>query len=143
RSIKKEIDKKNGNLVLKRKYITPNFLECIERLAKGLKIHDENPNSQYIILSPGDIVYVPEENENINQIDWNHKKKIADRTYIMKSSSSTSCYFLPLTISSLIEKGEFESLGKSEKTKELDNQVFIKDNFIKLSFDRLGNISKA
>ena len=140
--IKKELDKKTGKEKLVRKYSTPNFLDCIERLAKGLKIHDENPDSQYLILSPGDLVYVPEVNENINQIDWNNKKRIAERTYIMKSSSSTSCYFLPLTISSLIEKGEFESLGKSEKTKELDNPVFIKDNFIKLNFDRLGNIIK-
>jgi hypothetical protein len=57
----------------------------------------------------------------------------------MKSSSTSTCYFLPISVASIIEKGEFESLSKSEKTKE-GNQV-IKENFIKLKVDRLGNIS--
>ena len=38
----------------------------------------------------------------------------------------------------MIEKGEFESLGKSEKT--LDGSQVIKANCIKLMIDRLGNI---
>jgi len=138
--IKKEIDKKTGEEEKNiRKYSTPNFLDCIERLAKGLPIHDESPDSKYVVLSPGDLVYVPEEGENLNQIDWNNKKKIADKIYIMKSSSTSTCYFLPMTVASIIEKGEFESLSKSEKTKEGDR--VIKENFIKLKVDRLGNIS--
>ena len=75
-------DKKTGEEVTTRKYSTPNFLDCIERLAKGLPIHDEAPNSKYIVLSPGDMVYVPEENENISQIDWGNTKKISKRIYI-------------------------------------------------------------
>ncbi len=137
--VKKETDKKNGDEKIIRKYSTPNFLDCIERLAKGLSIHDETPNSHYMVLSPGDIVYVPEPDEIINQISWDNKKRIADRTYIMKSSSDTTCYFLPTNVSSIIEKGEFESLSKSEKTK--DKTQIIKENFIKLKVDRLGNIS--
>jgi CRISPR-associated endonuclease Csn1 len=136
--IKKETDKKTGEEKNFRKYSTPNFLDCIERLAKGVPIHDESPDSKYIVLSPGDLVYVPEEGENLNQIDWNKKRKIANKIYIMKSSSTSTCYFLPMTVASIIEKGEFESLSKSEKTKE-GNQV-IKENFIKLKIDRLGNI---
>lgn len=139
--IKKETDKKTGEEKMVRKYSTPNFLECIDRLAKGLQIHDENPDSNYIVLSPGDMVYVPEENELISQINWNDKETIADRTYIMKSSSSSTCYFLPISIASIIEKGEFESLGKSEKTKSRENPQIIKENFVKLKVDRLGNIS--
>lgn len=141
--IKKEVDKKTGEINTVRKYSTPNFLDCIERLAKGLPINDEDPNTEYLTLSPGDLVYVPEADEQINQIDWSNKKKIAERTYIMKSSSATTCYFLPMTVSSIIEKGEFESLSKSEKTKELDSFKVIKDNFIKLKVDRLGNIKPA
>ena len=138
--IRKKIDTKTGKEVLDRKYKTPDFLDCIERLAKSLPIHDEDPNCDYIILSPGDLVYVPEEGENYGQVDWTNRKKIADRIYIMKSSSSTTCYFLPMTTAAIIEKGEFESLSKSEKTKELDNPKVIKENFIKLKVDRLGNI---
>jgi CRISPR-associated endonuclease Csn1 len=130
------IDQKTGKH--KRRYYTPDFLECIERLAKGLPIHDESPNITYIVLSPGDVVYVPKPDENLNAIDWNDKKTIAERTYIMKSSNGSTCYFLPNVVSSIIEKGEFESLSKSEKTK--DGLQIIKDNFIKLQLDRLGNL---
>lgn len=144
--IKKERDKKTGEEKIIRKYSTPNFLECINRLAKGLQIHDEDPNSQYIVLSPGDLVYVPEEGEILNQIDWNNRKKISDRTYIMRSSGETKCYFLPAYVSTLIsqydsktKKGEFESTNKSEKTK--DNNQIIKENFVKLKVDRLGNVT--
>lgn len=146
--IRKETDKKTGVEKLTRKYSTPNFLECIERLAKGLPIHDESPDSIYIVLSPGDLVYVPEDGKKVNEIDWNDKRSIAEKTYIMKSSQQSFAYFLPSNISSLIQpydskikKGEFESLNKSEKTKE-KNQV-IKENFIKLKVDRLGNITPA
>lgn len=146
--IRKEIDKKTGEEKTVRKYSTPNFLDCIERLAKGLPVHDENPNSQYIVLSPGDLVYVPKEGENIGQIDWDNKKALAERIYIIKSSGDSLCYFLPAYVSSLIapynskfKKGEFESLNKSEKT--IDGTQTIKENFIKLKIDRLGNILPA
>jgi hypothetical protein len=143
--IKKEIDKKTGEEKIVRKYSTPNFLDCIERLAKGLPIHDEEPNSTYIVLSPGDLVYVPEEGKSISQINWDDKKSIADRVYIMKSSQDYQAHFLPVEISALIQsydaktkRGEFESMNKSEKTK--DGKQTIKEKFIKLKVDRLGNI---
>ncbi|CAN5450085.1 type II CRISPR RNA-guided endonuclease Cas9 [soil metagenome] len=144
--IKKEFNKKTGEENTVRKYSTPDFLNCIERLAMGLPVHDENPNSTYIVLSPGDVVYVPKKDELINQINWNDKKEIAERAYIMKSSQEGECYFLPIDIASLIlkydsksKKGEFESKNKSEKTK--DASQTIKENFIKLKVDRLGNIT--
>lgn len=139
--ISKQLDKKTGEEKIIRKYSTPNFLDCIDRLAKGLPIHDEDVNTNYIVLSPGDLVYVPEEDETINGIDWNNIKKIANSVYIMKSSTASTCYFLPISVSSIIEKGEFESLSKSEKTKDKQEQRVIKENFIKLKVDRLGNIS--
>jgi len=146
--IRKEIDKKTGEEKTVRKYSTPNFLDCIERLAKGLPVHDENPNSQYIVLSPGDLVYVPKDGETAANIDWNNKKAVAERIYLMKSSGESKCYFLPAFVSSLLlyydakaKKGEFESTNKSEKT--IDGTQTIKENFIKLKIDRLGNIKPA
>ena len=66
----------------------------------------------------------------------------------MKSSTETKCYFLPTNVSSLIlqydakiKKGEFESTNKSERTKE--GEQLIKESFIKLNVDRLGNISPS
>lgn len=143
--IKKEVDKKTGEEKLVRKYSTPGFLECIERLAKGLPVHDENPSSKYIVLSPGDMVYVPKGDETVAQIKWDDRKNVAERIYIMKSSADSLCYFLPACIASLvapynskIKKGEFESLNKSEKT--IDGTQIIKENFVKLRVGRLGNI---
>ena len=135
--IKKAIDKKTGEEVETRTYSTPNFLDCIERLAKNQPIHDNKPDVKYIVLSPGDVVYVPERGQKADKIDWTDRKRIVERAYIMKSSNTSTCYFLPVYVSSLIAKGEFESLGKSEKTKEGDQMI--KNNFIKLKIDRLGN----
>ena len=74
--IKTETDKKSREDKVVRKYSTPNFLDCIERLAKGLPVHDESPGSKYITLSPGDLVYVPKENDNTSQIDWSDKEQL-------------------------------------------------------------------
>jgi CRISPR-associated endonuclease Csn1 len=144
--IAKELDKKTGELKTVRKYTTPPFLEVIDRLAKGLNIHDENPDSQYIVLSPGDLVYVPNEGETAQNINWEDKKKISDRIYIVKSFGDYMCYFLHSNIASMIQsydskikKGEFESKNQSEKTK--DGKQMIKANCIKLKIDRLGNIT--
>lgn len=144
--IKPEIDKKTGEEKLVRKYSTPNFLDCIERLAKGLPVHDESPGSRYITLSPGDLVYVPKEDENITQINWNDKKTISGRIYIMKSADGM---FVPNYIAKPIvpysrkekTKGEIDWNDKSDKT--LDTNQLIKENFIKLKVDRLGNITPA
>ncbi|HNP53637.1 MAG TPA: HNH endonuclease domain-containing protein, partial [Ferruginibacter sp.] len=143
--ITKKLNKKTGELETVRQYKTPDFLDCIERLAKKLPIHDENPDSQYTVLSPGDMVYVPHENENISSIDWSDQKKLADSIYIMRSSQDTKCYFLPATVASLImyydaktKKGEFGSLNNSEKT--WNQSQAIKSNFIKLKVDRLGYV---
>lgn len=145
---KAETDKKTGDSILVKKYTTPAFLDCIERLAKDLPIHDEEPNSQYTVLSPGDVVYALQKGETINQVDWTNKKLLADRCYIMKNSSESKCYFLPVKVASLIQYydaklklGEFESTNKSEKT--IAGDRIIKEHCIKLNIDRLGNIKLA
>jgi CRISPR-associated endonuclease Csn1 len=142
--IRNELDKKTGVDKIVRKYTTPPYLDCIERLAKGLNIHDEIPGTKYIVLSPGDLVYVPNEGENINQIDWTNKKQIAPKIYLMKSADGM---FVPNNIAKPIvpysrkekTKGEIDWNDKSDKT--LDTNQLIRENFVKLKVDRLGNIS--
>ena len=137
--IKRIVNKKTGEEIIKRKYETPDFLQCIERLAKGLPIHDADPDSQYIILSPGDLVYVPDDNEIVDTIDWNNKNKITDKVYIMKSSNNGQCFFIPNVISRpIIDAVE---LGDGNKSERAWNKKMIKQNFIKLKVDRLGNVS--
>ena len=137
--ISKQVYEKTEETKILRKYSTPNFLNCIDRLAKGLPIHDEQPNTKYIVLSPGDLVYVPEEGENSKQIDWNNKSKIASRVYIMKSSNNSQCFFIPSPIAKpLVDTTELGANNKSERSWD---KKMIKENFIKLKVDRLGNIS--
>ncbi len=133
------VDKKTGELKEVKKYSTPPFLECIERLAKGLPIYDEKEGSKFLVLSPGDLVYTYGDINELSQINWSNLNDLEiQNVYLMKSSTATSCYFLPFEVSNLIAKGEFESLGKSEKTK--DGSKMIKSSCIKLKIDRLGQI---
>lgn len=137
--ISKKINKKTGQEEIVRKYSTPNFLDCIERLAKGLPIHNEEVNVKYITLSPGDLVYVPIEEEIVKDIDWSNTKILANRIYIMKSSNNGQCFFIPNFIAKpLIDTTE---LGANNKSERAWDKLMIKENFIKLKIDRLGNIS--
>ncbi len=137
--ISQELDKKTGELVSKRVYSTPPFLESVKRLAKCLPLFDPIQENKYIVLSPGDLVYVPEINEQINQIDWSNKKNIAEKTYILKSFSKTQCFFIPSSISSpIIDTIELGANNKSERS--FDGQM-IKNVCLKIKIDRLGNIT--
>lgn len=135
----------SGERILNEKSSVP-LLEVIERKANKLPIADDKEGYHSIILSPNDLVYVPEPDENTKAINWrNDTKKISDRLYKVVSFSGSECHFIPHYISSLIlpydaktKKGEFGSLNKSEKT--IDGSQTIKKVCIKLKVDRLGNI---
>ncbi len=123
------------------------LIMAVDAFANGFTKEDlgeDKPGYKKIILSPNDLVYVPELDENMKSIDWNNKKKISERIYKVVSFTGQKCFFLPHYISALLlpyDKatgiGEFESQNKSEKS--LDN-IIIKDVCIKVRLDRLGNI---
>jgi CRISPR-associated endonuclease Csn1 len=128
----------------KRKMYTLPLLEAIERLANKLPLVDVEEGWSYFTLSPNELVYVPEENENIKAIDWTNTSKVFDKVYKMVSCSGTECYFLPHNTANLLlpynaqtKKGEFGSLNKTENT---INGISIKRNCVKIKTDRLGNI---
>lgn len=125
----------------------------IERQKQGLtSVPETNENGDKLLfhLSPNDLVYVPteDEKENLNTIDFgNLNKGNVERVYKMVSSTSTECHFIHANIASLIKSydakskiGELGSLNKLEVT--LDYSARIKESFIKLKVDRLGNISR-
>jgi len=132
------------NLEGKREMYTLPLLEAIERLANKLPLVDAEEGYTYFTISPNELVYVPEEGENINTIDWSDTRKIFHKIYKMVSCSGSECYFLPHNVASLLlpysaqtKKGEFGSLNKTENTIE---GISIKRNCIKLKVDRLGNV---
>ncbi len=103
-------------------------------------------------LSPNDLVYIPTEEElnNPNLVNLkNLNPTQINRIYKMVSSSSSECFFIKNTISSLIKKydsksklGELGSLNKLETTICI-NQIRIKESCWKLKIDRLGNITNC
>lgn len=124
------------------------LINVIDMLVNGCakdEIGEDKPGYKKIILSPNDIVYVPEQDEDVKSINWGNKKRISERIYKVVSFSGSECQFLPHYVSSLLlpydnttKKGEFGSLNKSEKT--IDG-ILIKKVCIKVKADRLGNIS--
>ena len=91
-------------------------------------------------LSPGDLVYLPQDNEDIHQIDWvKDKKRIAKRVYKMVSCTKNQCFFVPHNSSQAIISGvEYQAKNKMEK--DLSGNLMIKTRCIKLMTDILGNI---
>jgi CRISPR-associated endonuclease Csn1 len=88
------------------------------------------------VLSPGDLVYVPKEEELKNGIEN------VDTTRIYKCVSATGrqCLFIPYSVASIILPGkEFEAQNKMERalTKEM-----IKEVCIPIQVNRLGIITK-
>lgn len=140
--------------------------KAIERLVAGKKIADYKEGYKTIIISPNDLVYMPTEAERQNPelIDFETKdlkkrQEIFGRIYKMVSCSDKECHFIPHYISkSIIEKDELGSNEKAEKAwdgliqylpdskgklSRKNTGSMIKDHFIKLKIDRLGNFSKA
>ena len=127
--------------------------QAIEKIIQGKEIAEEKEGYKKIVLSPNDLVYVPNEEEMVTKIiDWNNKSNIFKRTYKMVSSTGKQCFFVPHNISkTLLEKielgsgnknqrawdGKVELVGNSE-TRE-DSGSMIKNHCIKLTIDRLGN----
>lgn len=88
------------------------------------------------MLSPGDLVYVPTEEEQQNGIDNINVQRI----YKMVSCTGKKCHFLLYTVASVVLPGkEFEAMNKMERA--LTGEM-IKEVCIPVQIDRLGNIIK-
>ncbi len=122
--------------------------KAIENIVKGYKIGEDKEGFDKIILSPGDLVYVPtkEERECSELIDWKNIKTLLKRIYKIVSFSGKDLLCVKADISDPIiptnikekVKGEIDWHNKSTSTMEGD--VTIKNVCIKLNIDRLGNI---
>lgn len=113
------------------------FNIAVERMKAGDNVApptDEKGNKLLFVLSPGDLVYVPEEGEHIDEI------KNVNNIMKFVSCSTNRGFFIPENISNTILAGkEFGSLNKVELT---DNKISIKNICLKLQVNRLGIIKK-
>lgn len=119
----------------KRSYETIPLNVVIERQKQGLtSVPEFNEKGHQLIfsLSPNDLVYVPnEDNEEIS----------VKNIYKVVSFTGTQMFCLRFDVAiSIVSKNEFSSLNKMERSIE---GIMIKEVCIKLKVDRLGHISKA
>jgi len=118
-----------------------SLLDVIDAYIQGKKISDlgENkPGYKKIILSPNDLVYVPDDGEVIESIDWNNRKALSNKIYKVVSFSGRQIFFVPHFIAKpIIETKELGSNNKSERDWK---GKMIRDRLIKLNVDRLGNV---
>ncbi len=122
-----------------REFDSLRFLDVVERKKNKWPLVDPKEGYKYFILSPNDLVYVPEPDEDISKIDWDQdKKRLSKRTYKMVSCTGKQCFFTPHQISKpVIDTLELGANNKSEKSWD---DLMIKKTCLKLKVDRLGNI---
>lgn len=113
------------------------FNEAVERMKNNLPVassEDENGNKLLFTLSPNDLVYVPEEGEHVD--------KISDlsRVYKMVSSSGNRSFYIPQSIAYPIE--DTTELGANNKAEKTWTGTMIKQCCVRLSINRLGEITK-
>ena len=132
-------DEETGEIKKVRSFADIPLNVAIDREKQGLAPAPENGDGMkpIMVLSPGDLVYVPTEEEIKDgklgpSLDKN-------RIYKMVSSGQGKCYFIPQSVASVIkDKVEFESGNKSQKT--IDGKTSIKEVCYPVKVDRLGHI---
>lgn len=122
--------------------------KAIEKIVNGQSIAEYKEGFDTIILSPGNLIYVPtkEERENPKKINWHDKKHLSQRIYKVISFSKKDLLCVKSDVSDCIipydrknkVKGEIGWDNKSTTTMEGD--IIIKEVCVKLRVDRLGNI---
>lgn len=137
----------NDEGIEKRSYITIPLKIAIDCQKDGGKewkalldkwVHEnhlvaENAQLKYI-LSPGDLLYVPTEEERLEK-----KYSIKhERIYKFVSSSGTDAFFVPSNVASpILDKKEFSPLNKMGRA--ITGEM-VKEICIPINVDRLGNI---
>lgn len=130
-----------------RSFVTPPFrvvLECQKAGGKNWKTHlDQWIHANNLVaedavltylLSPGDLVYLPTEEERMS----GNYRLDKGRIYKMVSGSGTDWYFISSIIaSSIVDKKEFGPLNKVPRT---EDGILIKEICIPIQVDRLGNV---
>jgi len=107
-----------------------NWRAVLDRKIHEAALVKEDATLKYI-LSPGDLVYVPEGQETL---DWYNRENI----YKMVSGSGTDWYFVPVNVAStIVNKVEYGLLNKISRTSSGD---VIKETCIPINVDRLGKI---
>lgn len=119
-----------------RSYTSIPFNEAVECMKKRLPVapeYDENGNELLFVLSPGDLVYVPSTDGNVDSFQ-------TDRIYKLVSSTGKSGFFVPCNIAApIIDTIE---LGANNKAEKSWTGEMIKNVCVRLKVSRLGIVTK-
>jgi len=117
--------------------------DVIELKKSNLPLAEKKEGYHWFVLSPGDLVYMPDENEDVAGINWQElTKEQVNNIYKMVSCTGGVCYFLPNhSAETIAPKIEFGSNNKTERS--IKDGRMIKQHCIKLQCDRLGNAQPA
>ncbi|HYC39051.1 MAG TPA: HNH endonuclease domain-containing protein [Chitinophagaceae bacterium] len=126
---------------LNRKYESIPLRAVVEAQSNGSGFVEEIEGFFWFTLSPNELVYLPDDGENIFNTDWNERSLLSRKIYKFVSSTKTEAYFVPHTVSKCIQdKVEFDNLNKTQRS--IDGRM-IKQHCIKLEISRLGEIRPA
>ena len=116
-----------------REFTTIPLNRAIECMKQGVALTAEDGRMPTYILSPGDLVYLPKEDEQVSLETMDR-----ERIYKMVSCTDKECHFIMHNVSSpIINKVEFSPMNKIGRA--LTGEM-IKDSCIPIQTDRLGNI---
>jgi CRISPR-associated endonuclease Csn1 len=116
-----------------RQYESIPLRDVIEAKAVGESFVEQRPGYRWFLLSPNDLVYLPDEGE---ELDQDLSNLDPSKVYKMVSCTGRQCFFVQNTVSKvIIDKLELGSNNKEEKA--IDGRM-LKQYCVKLNFDRLG-----
>lgn len=133
------IDEKTGDIGIMRTYDSIPLNVVIDREKRGLSPAPENENGTKpkYVLSPNDLVYVPNEEERETGRICEPLDK--ERIYKMVSCTGKECHFVPYSSAKPIyDKVEYFSLNKMGRA--LTGEM-IKEICIPISINRIGEIT--
>ena len=130
-------NEKTGEVNSKRTFATIPLNVIIARLKQGLPPapEDEHGNSPKFILSPNDLVFIPQRDHTIQE------KFDCSRIYKFVSCTGNEAHFVPYSIATpIINTIE---LGSNNKAQRAWTNEMIKEICLPIKVDRLGNIIKV
>ncbi|MGB9665544.1 MAG: type II CRISPR RNA-guided endonuclease Cas9, partial [Ignavibacteria bacterium] len=118
-----------------------SILDAVQAFIDGKKKEDLGEfkaGYKKIILSPNDLVYVPDDGEIIESINWDDTAALSNKIYKVVSFTGRSIFFVPHFVAKPII--DTKELGSNNKAERDWQGKMIKERCIKLIVDRLGNI---
>jgi CRISPR-associated endonuclease Csn1 len=116
------------------------FNEAVECMKAGLPIAnpvDEEGRHLLFTLSPLDLVYMPDEGEDVDRLDLHSASLDIRKIYKFVSFTSNRAFFVPCNLARpIVDKVEYNAKNKIELD---DHKRSIKQYCVKIQVDRLGN----